>query len=161
MGRANFPPRFLVIFPALAQRLVDDASLPINSASIMNPTPDSVVYSLSASLKVPAGVTVDLKPMTLSLYTKDIGPKDPYIQVNLPEYHLKGKTTITITNQTAEILDKTQFIDFLQAAVNAEKFSISAYGTTAAYLGKLKANIKLKKDVDMTGKFFPLSDRHI
>lgn len=137
---------------------MDDANLPINSASIMKPTPDSVEYSLSASLKVPAGVAVDLRPMTLSLYTKEIGHKDPYIQVDLPSYHLKGTTTLTITNQTATILDKPQFMEFLGDAVNAEHFKISAYGTTTAYLGKLKANIKLNKDVDMTGKLFQFSD---
>jgi hypothetical protein len=118
----------------------------------MKPTPNSVEYSLSASLKVPAGVTVKLKPMTLSLYTPDTGPKDPYITVTLPEYHLHGKTTVNITNQTAEILDKSQFIDFLQSAVNADSFKISAYGKTAAYLGALKADITLNKKVDMTGK---------
>lgn len=120
----------------------------------MRPTPNSVEYSLSASLSVPAGVAVDLRPMTLSLYTKEIGHKEPYIQVDLPSYHLKGKTTLTITDQTATILDKGQFTEFLESAVNAEHFKISAYGTTAAYLGKLKANIKLNKDVDMTGKLF-------
>jgi hypothetical protein len=142
-----------VIFPAIAQRMVDDASLPIHSAMIMNPTPSSVVYSLVASLKVPAGVTIRLEPITLSLYTPDTGPMDPYIQVDLPEYHLKGKTTVAITNQTASILDLEQFQKFLSTAVYSENFTLSAAGSTAAYLGILKAPLKLKKNVQLNGEW--------
>jgi len=118
----------------------------------MNPTPTSVEYSLVASLKVPAGVTVDLKPMTLSLYTQDTGPKNPYIQVTLPEYHLKGATTVTITNETATILDEPQFERFLASARGAENFTISAYGATNAFLGVLKESITLKKNVPLNGE---------
>jgi hypothetical protein len=143
--------RFLVIFPAIAQRLVDNANLPIHWASIMSPSPDGVIYSMDASLKVPAGVTVDLKPMNLSLFTPDTGPKDPYIQVSLPEYHLKGNTNVTIINQTATIQNQTEFVNFLTSAVNSENFTLSAAGGTAAYLGILKADIKLNKNVELAG----------
>jgi len=141
-----------VIFPAIAQRLVDNAKLPIISASIMNPTPNSVEYSMVATLNVPGGVAVDLKPLNLSLYTADLGPSVPYIKVSLPEYHLKGKTTIRIVNQTAEILDEPQFEKFLASAVNSLNFTMSAGGSTAAYLGVLKAKITLKKNVELAGK---------
>jgi hypothetical protein len=143
--------RFLVIFPAIAQRIVDNANLPIYSASIMSPTPNSVVYSLSASLKVPPGITVDLKPMNLSLYTPTTGPTDPYIKVSLPEYHLRGDDTVSIINQTAEILDVVQFETFLKEAVDTKTFTLDAYGATTAYLGILKAPLTLNKQVTMTG----------
>jgi hypothetical protein len=141
-----------VVFPAIAQRLVDNASLPIYSASIMNPTPSSVVYSLSSSLKIPAGLTVDLKPITLDLFTNDSGPTDPYVKVNLPEYHLKGTTEINITGQTVDILDQNRFEEFLESAVANKEFTFSASGATTAYLGVLKAPIKLNKEVKLTGK---------
>ncbi|KAE9372838.1 hypothetical protein N431DRAFT_467068 [Stipitochalara longipes BDJ] len=142
---------FLVVFPAIAQRLVDNASLPIYSASIMHPTPSSVVYSLSSSLKIPNGLTVDLKPITLNLFTKDSGPADPYIKVNLPEYHLRGETKINITGQTVDILDQHYFEEFMKSAVDNKEFTLSASGATTAYLGALKAPIKLNKDVKLPG----------
>ena len=86
----------------------------------MNPTPKSVVYSMVASLKIPAGVTVDLKPLTLNIFTNETTPSDPYIRVRLPEYHLKGDTTVTIVNQTATILDLDQFEYFLSNAINSK-----------------------------------------
>jgi hypothetical protein len=141
-----------VILPAIAQRLVDDADLPIRSARIMNPTPDSVVYSLVSSLKIPAGVAVDLKPITLSLYTNETGPTQPYIKVDLPEYHLSGETTISISNQSVTIIDQTQFRKFLATAVNSKEFTLSASGSTAAYLGILKVPITLNKNVKLGGK---------
>lgn len=117
----------------------------------MNPTPTSVEYSMVATLNVPKGVTVDLKPITLSLYTEQLGPSDPYIKVDLPEYHLEGTSTVAVTNQTATILDESQFETFLASAVNSENFTMSAEGATAAYLGHLKANINLKKNVELSG----------
>lgn len=131
---------------------MDDAALPIYAASIMNPTPSSVVYSLSSSLKIPAGVTVDLKPITLSLFTNTSGPANPYIRVDMPEYHLSGETAINITNQTATILDQAQFQSFLSDAVVSKQFTLSAAGSTVAYLGALKAPITLNKKVDLAGK---------
>jgi hypothetical protein len=145
------PLLFLKIFPAIAQRLVDDTSLPIYSASIMNPTPSSVSYSLSSSLKIPAGLTVDLKPIILNLYTNETGPSNPYMRVSLPEYHLKGETAISITNQTATILDQAQFQTFLGNAVNSKQFTLSAGGSTVAYLGALKVPITLNKEVQLNG----------
>jgi hypothetical protein len=119
----------------------------------MNPTPTSVVYSLFATLKVPLGLTVDLKPFQLSLYTPETGKTDPYIKVALPEYHLKGLGNMTITNQTATILDQPQFQKFLTSAVNSEEFTLSASGATTAYLGKLKAPLKLNKNVKLSGEW--------
>lgn len=131
--------------------MVDDAKLPIQSAMILNPTPSSVDYSLVASLKIPKGFSVDLKPIALSLYTEAMGEKEPYIKVSLPEYHLKGTTTVSISNQTAVILDQPQFQSFLSDAVYSQNFTLSTYGSTAAYLGALKAKIKLKKKVELAG----------
>lgn len=117
----------------------------------MSPTPDSIVYSMEASLSVPAGVTVDLKPMNLSLYTAETGSKNPYVEVSLPEYHLKGNSNITIVNQTATIMNQTEFIQFLTSAVTSENFTLSASGGTVAYLGILKAKIELTKNVELAG----------
>lgn len=149
------------IIPAIAQRLVDNTHLPIYSAQIFSPTPTSVQYSLSAALKLPAGITVDLKPITLNLYSNTSKPSDPYLRANLPEYHLKGYSQINITNQTTEILDEKQFTDFLTDAVYGDEFELSAEGATLAYLGILKIPIKLQKTIKLTGKSYHLTVRYL
>lgn len=119
----------------------------------MHPTPDSVEYSLVASLKVPAPFTVRLDPLTLSLFVRgNTSDVVPYINIKLPEYNLHGNTTITITNQTATILDKDIFMSFLHDAVYSEHFKLSASGSSNAHLGKLKAHIHLDKSIEMTGE---------
>ncbi|KAL5348914.1 hypothetical protein ACLOAV_006339 [Pseudogymnoascus australis] len=144
--------RFLVIFPAIAQRMVNDANLPIYSASITNPTPNSVQYSLFAGLSVPKPFTVKLKPIALNLLVDQEPPnRNPYITVQLPEQNLKGNATITVTNQTTNILDQEIFGTFLHSAVYQETFVLSAYGETNSYLGKLKAHLRLDKKVELKG----------
>ena len=117
----------------------------------MDPTPDSVQYSMVASLKIPGGVTVDLKPLTLNLFTNETNSTDPYIRVGLPEYYLKGDTTVSIVNQTAAILDVDQFEYFLSNAINSKEFTLSAAGSTVAYLGILKAPLKFNKNIQLAG----------
>ena len=143
---------FLVAFPAIAQRMVDDAALPIHSAMIMYPTPDSVEYSLVASLKVPLGFKVHLDPITLHLYRHQSGPENPYIDVNLPEYDLKGNSTISIEGQEVTILDVDEFTEFLAAAVYQETFLLATKGSTTAHLGALKADITLDRQIEQPGK---------
>jgi hypothetical protein len=152
VSRLTQSSRFLVIFPAIAQRPVDNTSLPIHSASILSPTPTNIVYSMEASLKIPAGISVDLKPLTLNLFTNESSPSSPYIAVDLPEYHLKGDTTVTIVNQTATILDLDQFESFLSSSIIAKKFTLEAAGATVAFLGKLRAPLKFKKRVKLAGR---------
>ncbi|KFY47496.1 hypothetical protein V495_01934 [Pseudogymnoascus sp. VKM F-4514 (FW-929)] len=146
------PVFFLVAFPAIAQKMVNDADLPIYSASITNPTPDSVQYSLKAGLAVPKPFTVKLKPIALNLLVDQNPPNvNPYVTVNLPEQNLKGNSNITITNQTTNILDQGIFGTFLHSAVYQETFVLSASGETDAYVGKLKAHIHLDKKVELKG----------
>lgn len=104
-----------------------------------------------ASLKIPGGVTVDLKPLTLNLFTNETNSTDPYIRVGLPEYYLKGDTTVSIVNQTAAILDVDQFEYFLSNAINSKEFTLSAAGSTVAYLGILKAPLKFNKNIQLAG----------
>jgi hypothetical protein len=132
--------------------MVEDSDLPIHSAMLMNPTPTTIQYSLTASLKVPPPFTVRLEPITLNLYQAGGDPETPYTQIRLPEYRLKGNSTISVENQVVEILDVAQFTEFLDSAVNHEKFSLAAKGSTTAHLGALKAKLTLDKVLEQSGE---------
>ncbi|GMF77380.1 unnamed protein product [Aspergillus oryzae] len=137
----------------IAQRLVNDASIPIHSAAIMQPTPDGLTFSLSASLSVPLGLSVRIDAFNLSLFNRDVKPMKPYVTVPLEGLRLKGKSDITITNQTTKIQDQDQFTTFLSNAVYSERFKLSAYGKATAHLGKIKVPLKLDKDIELNGKW--------
>jgi hypothetical protein len=150
-ARAYWYCSFLVIFPALAQSLVNKADLPIHAASLMSPTLETLAVSLVASINVPKPFSVDLKPVNLSLFRRETKPFTPYVTVRLPQYHLKGNSTIAIRSQTVEVINETEFKSFLRDAVYGENFTLSARGSTTANLGKLKAKVTLDKDVKLKG----------
>lgn len=118
----------------------------------MQPTPDSLMFSLSASLNVPLGLSVQIDPLNLSLFNRDVKPRKPYVTAPLNGLRLKGKSDITITNQTTKILDEEQFTKFLSNAVYSKRFILSAYGKTTAHLGKIKVSLTLDKDIELNGK---------
>ncbi|KAF9889386.1 hypothetical protein FE257_007496 [Aspergillus nanangensis] len=145
------PVFFLVILPAIAQRLVDNAMIPIHSAEVLRPTPDSITFSLGASLTVPLGLSVSVDRFNLSLFDRSVEPRKPYITAPLGPLTLKGKSDLSITNQTTQIEDQDQFTAFLAKAVYSKKFKLSAYGKTTAHLGKLKVPLTLDKDIELDG----------
>ena len=145
-----------MILPAIAQRLVDDASIPIHSVQVLDPTPNVITFSLSASLNVPLGLAVRIDSFNLSLFDREVKPRTPYVTVPLEGLHLKGKSAITISNKTIQIQNEDQFTKFLANAVYSKKFTLSAYGKTTAHLGKLKIPLTLDKDVELNGLLFVL-----
>lgn len=144
---------FIYVIPAIAQRMVKDAQLPISYVRIMQPTPGSVVLSLNASLKIPPPFTIRLEPLTLQLYRPETKPNiKPYINYHLPEQHLKGNATISVVNQTVEIIDVEEFTEMLKNAVYDEKFIMAARGEATAHIGALKAKVTLDKEIELSGK---------
>lgn len=133
--------------------MVDNAQLPIHSARILRPTPDSVEFTLSASLKVPRPFTVRLDPITLSLYRQETNPNPiTYMNVSLPKMSLHGNSSVRVVNQTSKILNHDQFKNFLTSAVYSDTFDMAASGSTTAHLGKLRAKLRLDKVIKMNGK---------
>jgi hypothetical protein len=109
-----------------------------------------VDYSLNASIKVP--VAFDLKALTLNMFTNDSDAENPYARITLPEQKLDGQTTISITNQTTQILNQTQFQSFLANTVNSGTFNLNIEGSTDGFLGSLKTPITLNKQIPLTGE---------
>lgn len=148
----NYSSSFVIIIPAIAQRIVDTTDLPIYSAQILEPTPDSVTFSLQTSLAIPAGLQVHIDALSLILFNGDVSPIQPFIKVPLSAYDLKGTTSITVTQNHTRILDERQLVTALGRAVYQERFTLSAKGSTIGRIGALKAPLKLKKDVELAGR---------
>jgi hypothetical protein len=77
----------------------------------------------------------------------------PYTKVVLPENTLHGNTTLSFTDQPAEILNRDIFAEFVHSAMFSEVFTLSVTGSTNAHVGKLKANINLEKNLQLTGQY--------
>ncbi|OAT13138.1 hypothetical protein BDBG_08398 [Blastomyces gilchristii SLH14081] len=103
------------------ERMVDYTGLPVHAGKLMNPTPDSLDYSISAWLKVPAPFIVQLDPLTINLDRAQDTPEQAYV-------------------------DFTKFLFEL-----TRTFVLAVEGTTAAYLGKLRVKVKLDKKLELNG----------
>ncbi|KAI9925892.1 hypothetical protein MW887_005698 [Aspergillus wentii] len=142
---------FVFIVPAIAQRIVDDTSLPVYAAGILDPTPDTITFSINTSLSIPAGLSVRTEPFTLSLFNRDVHPIQPWIDVGLPEYNLKGKTPMSIIQKDTKIISHAQFVETITRAAYSKQFTLSAKGSTVGHLGALKAGLTLDKDIELDG----------
>ncbi|GAB1198105.1 hypothetical protein APSETT444_007413 [Aspergillus pseudonomiae] len=145
------PLLFVYIIPAIAQKILNDADLPIYAARILDPTPDTVSFSIDTSLKIPAGLSVRIDPFSLSLFNREAKPMVPVIDLSVDSYKLKGTTNISIITNNTAVLDRAQFIQTLTKAVYSKRFTLSAKGSTTGHLGALKAGVTLDKDVELDG----------
>ncbi|CAL5872809.1 uncharacterized protein PFLUO_LOCUS7078 [Penicillium psychrofluorescens] len=143
---------FLIVIPAIAQLIVNKTNLPVYSASIMDPKPDKLTFTLHTSLKIPSGLSVRTNPLNLSLFNQDVRPMEPYLLVALPAYNLKGGTNMmSVTRRNTEILNESQFVKLLTTAVYGKSFVMSAKGSTVGHLGALKTSLTLDKNIELNG----------
>jgi hypothetical protein len=144
---------FLVIIPAIAQRIVDNTKLLVYSASVLDPKPDTVTFTVDTSLDIPLAVKIRTDPLNLSLFNRDEKPMEPYFIAALSTFSLKGGTNmINLTQRDNKILSQHQFVKILATAVYQERFVISVKGSTVGHIGALKASLALDKDVELTGR---------
>ncbi|PTU23579.1 hypothetical protein P175DRAFT_0508236 [Aspergillus ochraceoroseus IBT 24754] len=145
------PVLFLLVIPAIAQRVADDTNITVYSATMMNPKPDAVTLTLNTSLAIPLGLRVGIDPLNINLFNRDSNPRITYLTVPLPEYSLKGTTNLVATSNNTPVLDEDEFVRALAMAVYSKKITLSAGGEPTVHLGALKAHLKLDKDVELAG----------
>ncbi|KAI9036444.1 DUF3712 domain-containing protein [Aspergillus affinis] len=145
------PILFLVIIPAIAQRIVDDTDLPVYSAEILDPKPDRFTFSLNTALDIPSGLSVRTDPLTLRLFNRAVKPILPYLRVDLQGYNLKGHTKMHVTQHDTIVENEDEWVKALTQAVYSKRFFLSAKGSTTAHLGALKAGLTLDKDIELDG----------
>jgi hypothetical protein len=144
--------RFLVIFPVIAQKLVDQQTLTLHSAQLLHPAPGQMTFVLNSSITVPKPFTVVLDKMNLSLFVRDHKPQQPYVYLELPQNKLHGNASIYLAPQRANIVDKDQWLAFLNESMYSEELTLAAKGSSMGHFGKIKSKIKLDKDVKIKGE---------
>lgn len=142
---------FLVIFPAIAQKLVDLQELRLVEASLLAPSPDAITFSLNSTITVPKPFTVVLDPLNLSLFVRGVQPEQPYVYLELPETKLHGNASIILEPQRAKIVSQTQWLAFLNNSVYSQQLTLAAKGKTTGHFGKIKAPLTLDKNVQING----------
>ncbi|PLB53419.1 hypothetical protein P170DRAFT_445175 [Aspergillus steynii IBT 23096] len=141
---------FLLIIPAIAQRVVDNSTLLLVKADIMQPRPESVQMTIVSALKLPLGVPVRIDPMTLDLFNR-ASPSDngTWGQMHLKDYVISGNTTLGVDKQFTP-LNVTEWTQYVHNTVFMKHAPLSARGKTTAYLGQIKNHVTMNKDIPQT-----------
>ena len=141
--------RFLVIVPALAQRIVDDTDLPIYRGTLVAVSDNSVRIGIETALTVPGGLSVKLDPLELWLYNKETPGFQPWSMVPLDGQTVSGRTEINVEGQVVGVGNRSELHTFLSGMLYNRTAEISAKGNTTAHLGALNFNVHLDKTVEV------------
>ncbi|KAK8022826.1 hypothetical protein PG993_013593 [Apiospora rasikravindrae] len=141
------PILFLVILPAIVQRIVDDQSLPIKGGAFLCLSPTQMMISLETSLKTPLAARID--PLTMFLYNKETPEFSPFLNLTLPEQKLDGETAIVVTNRTVTITDEKELITWFDSVWDKPKTELSVRGDSTVHLGALHSKVHLEKTVEV------------
>ncbi|KAI1215173.1 uncharacterized protein F4807DRAFT_406187 [Annulohypoxylon truncatum] len=136
---------FLVIIPAIVQRILNDQTMPISGGQFIAVSPTKLNVSILTSLDSPLPARID--PMTLLLYNKDTPTFSPFVNVSLPELHIKGTTPLNIKNQIVTVTNETELISWFANVFDQPTVTLSTRGDPKIHLGALHTNGHLDKTV--------------
>ncbi|KAI9040718.1 DUF3712 domain-containing protein [Aspergillus affinis] len=137
---------FLLIIPAIAQRVVDNSTLLLVKADVMHPRPESVQLTIESALKLPLGVPVRIDPMTLSLFNRASPGNGTWGKLYLKDYTISGNTTLGVDKQFTP-LNVAEWTQYVHNVVFMKHGPLSVWGKTTAYLGQIKNHITMDKDI--------------
>ncbi|PYH95895.1 hypothetical protein BO71DRAFT_439950 [Aspergillus ellipticus CBS 707.79] len=137
---------FLVIIPAIAQRVLDGSTLLLTHSDVLQPRPDSIVLGITSALKLPLNIPVRIEPMTLSLFNRHLPENNTWGKLYMDGYNIKGNTTLSVPDRYTP-LNVQQWTDYVHGFIFKKHGPLSVKGTTTAWIGKLKARVKLDKDI--------------
>ncbi|PYI26513.1 hypothetical protein BP00DRAFT_355746 [Aspergillus indologenus CBS 114.80] len=140
---------FLVILPAIAQRVVDGSTLVLVHADVLQPRPDSMMLRIDSALNLPLKIPVRIDPITMDLFNRDRPANNTWGKAYLPSARIYGNTTLA-TNSTLTPLNVTEWTEYVRSVVFESHAPLSVKGSTTAYIGKLKAHVTMNKDIHQT-----------
>ncbi|PYH78351.1 hypothetical protein BO82DRAFT_342919 [Aspergillus uvarum CBS 121591] len=140
---------FLVILPAIAQRVVDGSTLVLVHADVLQPRPDSMMLRIDSALSLPLKIPVRIDPITMNLFNRDRPENNTWGKAYLPSARIYGNTTLA-TNSTLTPLNVTEWTEYVRSVVFESHAPLSVKGSTTAYIGKLKSHVTMNKDIHQT-----------
>ncbi|PYI22815.1 hypothetical protein BO99DRAFT_467211 [Aspergillus violaceofuscus CBS 115571] len=140
---------FLVILPAIAQRVVDGSTLVLVHADVLQPRPDSMMLRIDSALNLPLKIPVRIDPITMDLFNRDRPANNTWGKAYLPSARIYGNTTLA-TNSTLTPLNVTEWTEYVRSVVFESHAPLSVKGSTTAYIGKLKSHVTMNKDIHQT-----------
>ncbi|OTA98457.1 hypothetical protein M426DRAFT_69787 [Hypoxylon sp. CI-4A] len=137
--------RFLVIIPAIVQRILNNQAMNVTGGAFIALTPEKMNVSIVTSLNTP--LPADIDPVTLFIYNKDTPTFSPFVNVTLPPLHIDGETPIDLPGQVVTITNETELISWFSRVFDQETVTLSTRGDAKIHLGALHSNGHIDKTV--------------
>lgn len=136
----------------MAQRIVNDTSLPIHAADFRPINTTHLRVGISTSLSLPLGLSIKLDACDLWLYNPT-SPSSPYARIPIPDQHISSSSggSLVIDGIIAEVTDPAQIDTWLTSALTQRNTSISVRASTTAWLGAVKLPLTIDKTVTIPG----------
>ncbi|KAI2898861.1 hypothetical protein CBS76997_818 [Aspergillus niger] len=137
---------FCVIIPAIAQRVLDNGTLVLVHADVLQPRPNSIMLSINSALKLPISFPVRMDNLTLSLFNRFLPENNTWAKLYMDGATISGNTTLSVDDQFTP-LDVYQWRQYVRSVVFEAHAPLSVKAPVTAYIGKLKSHITLNKDI--------------
>ena len=126
--------------------------LEIQSMTISNPTEDTFQLDQTSIARSDSSYHPQLDAFNASLSIAD-GQSDakPYAYIIIPAIHATKAATVLV-NQTVQIADMEQFIDYSTLVVNSEELQLGVQGWTSLHeMSYPQTTVNYNKNVTMKG----------
>ncbi|GLA14046.1 hypothetical protein BDQ94DRAFT_171011 [Aspergillus welwitschiae] len=137
---------FCVIIPAIAQRVLDNGTLVLVHADVLQPRPNSIMLSINSALNLPISFPVRMDNLTLSLFNRFLPENNTWAKLYMDGATISGNTTLSVDDQFTP-LDVYQWTQYVRSVVFEAHAPLSVKAPVTAYIGKLKSHITLNKDI--------------
>ncbi|KAL4928919.1 uncharacterized protein BDV17DRAFT_298395 [Aspergillus undulatus] len=138
--------------PAFAIYLLDHISIPEVEVTLLNPTNDSIQFSILSDIKVPDAVNVRFDPMRAQFFRPETSDDPiPIATVDLPKLSFSAKEKITLINQTLRLGDVNEFAALVEDVAYNPTFSVAGQAKATVGVATLSTTVDLLKVVSLPG----------
>ncbi|KAL4895620.1 hypothetical protein BDV59DRAFT_191567 [Aspergillus ambiguus] len=138
--------------PAFGQYLLERVPIPAINITLLDPTNDTIQFSVLSHVRVPDTFTIGLDPMNVSFFLPDTAPDIiPFATVELPKLTYHSNQPITVENQRLKLGDLEQFGRLVDRVAYNPTFTVAGKGRAKVTFGAIHTWVDLYKEVELTG----------
>ncbi|KAL4885418.1 hypothetical protein BJY04DRAFT_230960 [Aspergillus karnatakaensis] len=144
--------RIIYAAPAFAIYLLDNVPIPDVQVNLLNPTNDSIQFSIISDIKVPDAVSVRFDPMRAQFFRPETRDDPvPFATVNLPKLSFKANERVTLVNQSLTLGDVNEFAALVEDVAYHPTFRVAGQAKTKVGVATLSTTVDLLKVVELPG----------
>ncbi|KAL4864850.1 hypothetical protein BDV12DRAFT_211342 [Aspergillus spectabilis] len=145
-------PRIIYAAPAFAIYLLDHTPIPDVRVTLLNPTNDSIQFSILSEIKVPDAVNVRFNPMRAQFFRPETTDNPiPFATVDLPKLKFSSNENVALVNQSLTLGDVNEFAKLVEDVAYHKTFRVAGQAKTRVRVATLSTSVDLVKVVELPG----------